>query len=41
MINNFEILAIMEMEEPTKFGNIGKKRVYVRSTETLEKKPMT
>jgi hypothetical protein len=26
LINIFEILAIMEMEEPTKFGNIGKKK---------------
>ncbi len=34
MINNFDILAIMEMEEPTEFGNIGKKRVNVRSTKS-------
>ena len=41
MINNFDILAIMEMEETTEFVNIGKKRVIVRITEKLEKKPMT
>ena len=38
MINNFDILAIMEMEEPTKFGNIGKsKGMNVRITEKYEK----
>ncbi len=26
MINNFDILAIMEMEEPTELRNIGKKK---------------
>ena len=37
MINIFDILAIMEMEEPTKFGNIGKKRGKREEHEKQEK----
>ena len=41
MINNFDILAIMGMEEPTEFGNIGKKKGKREEHEKKEKKPMT
>jgi hypothetical protein len=37
LINNLEILAIMGMEEPTKFGNIGKKRGKREEHEKQEK----
>ena len=37
MINNFDILAIMGMEEPTTFGNIGKKKGKREEHEKQEK----
>jgi len=41
LINNFDILAIMGMEEPTLFGNIGKKKGKREEHEQQEKRPMT